>query len=75
MERVKGPFPTRDSTVSSVSLLEAAECEVTNRLLSRHAQSRCLSAPRFSTRGRWLMPRDLADRNGQENTGNRQAGL
>lgn len=55
----------RDSTVSSVSLLEAAECEVTNRLLSRHVQSRCLSAPRFSP---WLMPRDLADRNGQENT-------
>lgn len=57
----------RDSTVSSVSLLEAAECEVTNRLLSRHVQSHCLSAPRFSPWTR-LMPRDLADRNGQENT-------
>lgn len=62
MERVKGPFPTRDSTVSSVSLLEAAECEVTNRLLSRYAQSRCLSAPRFSTRGRWLISPTGTDR-------------
>lgn len=65
----KGPVSdlAQDSTMSSVSLLEAAECEVTNRLLSRHRQPRCLSAARFSAWTR-LMPRDLADRNGQENT-------
>lgn len=56
-------FPASSaSPPPSVTLLEATECEVTNRPLSRQRQSRCLSA--------FLSPpdaRDAADKNGQEN--------